>query len=148
MPGKRGRRPGERGRRPQREGPPSGRGLPPWRRAASGHGVVACAPPLATGPWPKRTASTTTRSGPQEDATRRLPAGDRRATFLPLTKSIFSAPHFYGGAPAARPDRLSPDAEHLDAFLRDPACRVVPLWGNRHLIAAECAAVVRGQGES
>src|SRR3546814_8823384 len=67
--------------------------------------------------------------------------------FLPMPKSKFYAPNFYAGVPLDRADRLRADAERLAAFLRDPESRVVPLWRNRHLIAAESEAVVCRLGE-
>src|SRR3546814_897061 len=83
---------------------------------------------------------------------RRMQRGDcRLATavplFLPMPKSKFYAPNFYAGVPLDRADRLRADAERLAAFLRDPESRVVPLWRNRHLIAAESEAVVCRLGE-
>src|SRR3546814_12511491 len=64
-----------------------------------------------------------------------------------MPKSKFYAPNFYAGVPLDRADRLRADAERLAAFLRDPESRVVPLWRNRHLIAAESEAVVCRLGE-
>src|SRR3546814_19497730 len=64
-----------------------------------------------------------------------------------MPKSKFYAPNFYAGVPLDRADRLRADAERLAAFLRDPESRVVPMWRNRHLIAAESEAVVCRLGE-
>ncbi|MGD1877054.1 MAG: NAD(+) diphosphatase [Kiloniellaceae bacterium] len=51
-------------------------------------------------------------------------------------------PNFYSGVPLDRADRLRGNVEGLAALLRDPRSRVVPLWRNQHLIAAEAEAVV------
>ncbi|HEY9550562.1 MAG TPA: hypothetical protein VIR45_13780, partial [Kiloniellaceae bacterium] len=59
-----------------------------------------------------------------------------------MPRSPFHAPNFYAGVPLDRADRLRGDAERLAALLHDPQCRVVPLWRNQHLIAAEAEAVV------
>src|SRR3546814_6399981 len=63
-------------------------------------------------------------------------------TLPPMPRSPFHAPNFYAGVPLDRADRLRGDAERLAALLHDPQCRVVPLWRNQHLIAAEAEAVV------
>src|SRR3546814_258360 len=67
-------------------------------------------------------------------------------TLPPMPRSPFHAPNFYAGVPLDRADRLRGDAERLAALLHDPQCRVVPLWRNQHLIAAE-AEVPRARAD-
>ena len=59
-----------------------------------------------------------------------------------MPRSRFPRPNFYAGVPLDRADRLRADAGRLAALLADSRCRVVPLWRNQHLIAAEAEAVI------
>jgi NAD+ diphosphatase len=58
---------------------------------------------------------------------------------MPRLKSF--RPNFYSGVPLDRADHLRADPERLEALLRDPRSRVVPLWRNLHLIDGEATAV-------
>ncbi|HMA14822.1 MAG: NAD(+) diphosphatase [Bacteroidota bacterium] len=64
-----------------------------------------------------------------------------------MPRSRFPRPNFYAGVPLDRADRLRADVGRLAALLADARCRVVPLWRNQHLIAAEAEAVILTRDE-
>ena len=51
------------------------------------------------------------------------------------------APNFYAGVPLDRIDQRRADAAFIERLLDDPDCVIVPVWRNKHLIAAEAEAV-------
>src|SRR3546814_5771120 len=70
------------------------------------------------------------------------PRPEEGATLPRMPSSPSHALNVSAGLPLDRADRLRGDAARLAALLHDPQCRVVPLWRNQHLIAAEAEAVV------
>lgn len=65
----------------------------------------------------------------------------------PMPRSRNPRPNFYAGVPLDRADRLRADAGRLAELLADARCRVVPLWRNQHLIAAEAEAVILSRSD-
>ena len=65
----------------------------------------------------------------------------------PMPRSRIPRPNFYAGVPLDRADRLRADAGRLAELLADARCRVVPLWRNQHLIAAEAEAVILSRSD-
>ncbi|MEQ8355750.1 MAG: NAD(+) diphosphatase [Kiloniellaceae bacterium] len=70
-----------------------------------------------------------------------MPPGGSRANVAAMPKPTKYVPNFYAAVPLDRADHLRGDPERLEALLRDPRSRIVPLWRNMHLIAEEAIAV-------